>query len=43
MWPQSRASKPWPTPYPLYSKSDQVLLGIGDAYAGEAHNVQIAP
>ena len=29
--------------YPLYSKSDQVLLGIGDAYAGEAHNVQIAP
>jgi outer membrane protein assembly factor BamD len=27
--------------YPLYSKSDQVLLGIGDAYAGEAHNVQI--
>ncbi len=29
--------------YPLYSKSDQVLLGIGDAYAGEAHSVQIAP
>ncbi len=29
--------------YPLYSKSDLVLLGIGDAYAGEAHNVQIAP
>jgi outer membrane protein assembly factor BamD len=29
--------------YPLYSRSDQVLLGIGDAYAGEAHNVQIAP
>jgi outer membrane protein assembly factor BamD len=29
--------------YPLYSKSDQVLLGIGDAYAGQAHNVQIAP
>jgi outer membrane protein assembly factor BamD len=29
--------------YPLYSKSDQVLLGIGDAYAGEAHNIQIAP
>ena len=25
--------------YPLYSKSDQVLIGIGDAYAGEAHNV----
>ncbi len=29
--------------YPLYSKSDQVLLAIGDAYAGEAHNVDIAP
>jgi outer membrane protein assembly factor BamD len=29
--------------YPLYSKSDQALLGIGDAYAGEAHNIQIAP
>jgi len=29
--------------YPLYSRSDQVLLGIGDAYAGEAHNVSIAP
>ena len=29
--------------YPLYSKSDQVLLGIGDAYAGEARNVQLAP
>jgi outer membrane protein assembly factor BamD len=29
--------------YPLYSKSDQALLGIGDAYAGEAHKVQIAP
>ena len=29
--------------YPLYSKSDQVLIGIGDAYAGEAHNVQVAP
>jgi outer membrane protein assembly factor BamD len=29
--------------YPLYSKSDQVLLGIGDAYAGEAHTIQIAP
>ena len=29
--------------YPLYSKSDQVLLGIGDAYAGEAHNVLVAP
>jgi len=28
--------------YPLYSKSDQVLLAIGDAYEGEAHNVQIA-
>jgi outer membrane protein assembly factor BamD len=29
--------------FPLYSKSDLVLLGIGDAYAGEAHNVSIAP
>jgi outer membrane protein assembly factor BamD len=29
--------------YPLYSKSDQVLIGIGDAYAGQAHNWQIAP
>lgn len=29
--------------YPLYSKSDQVLIGIGDAYAGEAHGIQIAP
>ena len=29
--------------YPLYSKSDQVLLAIGDSYAGEAHNVQISP
>jgi len=29
--------------YPLYSKSDQVLIDIGDAYAGEAHNIQIAP
>ena len=29
--------------YPLYSKSDQALLAIGDAYAGEAHNVRIAP
>ena len=27
--------------YPLFSRSDQALLGIGDAYAGEAHNVQI--
>ena len=29
--------------YPLYSKSDQALLGIGDAYAGEAHAIQISP
>jgi outer membrane protein assembly factor BamD len=29
--------------YPLYSKSDLALLSIGDAYAGEAHNVRIAP
>src|SRR5580658_10252760 len=27
--------------YPLYSKSDQALLGIGDAYAGEARRVQM--
>jgi outer membrane protein assembly factor BamD len=25
--------------YPLYSKSDEVLIGIGDAYAGEAKNI----
>jgi outer membrane protein assembly factor BamD len=29
--------------YPLYSKSDQALLAIGDAYAGEARAVLIAP
>jgi len=29
--------------YPLYSRSDQALLAIGDAYAGQAHMVQIAP
>jgi outer membrane protein assembly factor BamD len=29
--------------YPLYSKSDQVLLGIGDAYAGEARITQSSP
>jgi outer membrane protein assembly factor BamD len=29
--------------YPLYSRSDQALLAIGDAYAGEAHNVRITP
>jgi outer membrane protein assembly factor BamD len=29
--------------YPLYSKSDEALLGIGDAYEGQAHRVQIAP
>jgi outer membrane protein assembly factor BamD len=28
--------------YPLYSKSDQALLGIGDDYAGQARNIQIA-
>ncbi len=28
--------------YPLYSKSDQVLIDIGDAYAGEAHNIEMA-
>ena len=26
--------------YPLYSKSDQALLGIGDAYLGEARGIQ---
>jgi len=29
--------------YPLYSKSDQALLSIGDSYAGEAHAVRISP
>jgi outer membrane protein assembly factor BamD len=29
--------------YPLYSKSDQALLGIGDSFMGEAHAVQAAP
>jgi outer membrane protein assembly factor BamD len=29
--------------YPLYSKSDQALLGIGDAYLGEARNIQSIP
>ncbi len=29
--------------YPLYSKSDLALLNIGDAYAGQAHQFQIAP
>jgi outer membrane protein assembly factor BamD len=29
--------------YPLFSKSDQVLIGIGDSYALQAHNIQIAP
>jgi len=29
--------------FPLYSKSDLALLSIGDAYAGEAHTIQIAP
>jgi outer membrane protein assembly factor BamD len=28
--------------YPLYSKSDQALLGIGDAYAGQAHIVSVS-
>lgn len=26
--------------YPLYSKMDQTLLGIGDAYMGQAHRIQ---
>ncbi len=29
--------------YPLYSKSDQTLLGIGDAYEGEARRLQMVP
>jgi outer membrane protein assembly factor BamD len=29
--------------YPLYSKSDQALLGIGDAYLGEARGVDASP
>ncbi len=29
--------------FPLYSKSDQVWIAIGDCYGGEAHNIQIAP
>ena len=29
--------------YPLYSKSDQVWLAIGDSYAGEAASVEVAP
>ena len=29
--------------FPLYSKSDQALIGIGDAYAGEARRMQMAP
>jgi outer membrane protein assembly factor BamD len=29
--------------YPLYSKSDQALLAIGDAYEGEAQKVRLAP
>ncbi len=28
--------------YPLYSKSDQVLIDIGDAYAGEARAIELA-
>jgi len=28
--------------YPLYSKSDQALLGIGDAYSGQARRFQMA-
>jgi outer membrane protein assembly factor BamD len=29
--------------YPLYSKSDQALLGIGDSYLGEARNIDTIP
>lgn len=28
--------------YPLYSKSDQALIAIGDSYEGEAHQIQLA-
>jgi outer membrane protein assembly factor BamD len=28
--------------YPLYSKSDELWITIGDAYAGEAHSIQAA-
>lgn len=27
--------------YPLYSKSDQVLIAIGDSWEGEAHNISL--
>jgi outer membrane protein assembly factor BamD len=29
--------------YPLYSKSDQALMGIGDAYLGEARGIESIP
>ena len=29
--------------YPLYSRSDQALLAIGDSYSAQAHAVQMAP
>ena len=29
--------------YPLYTRSDQALLAMGDAYAGEAHSIQMSP
>jgi outer membrane protein assembly factor BamD len=29
--------------YPLFSRSDETLIGIGDAYAAEAHMVDMAP
>jgi len=29
--------------YPLYSKSDQVLIDIGDSYAGEARKIELMP
>ena len=41
--PPSPASRRSSIPIPLYSKSDQALLGIGDSYSGEAHAIQIAP
>src|ERR1700747_1821069 len=29
--------------YPLYSKSDQALIAIGDSYAGQARRIQMPP
>ena len=40
--PPSPASIRSADSYPLYSKSDQVLIDIGDAYAGEARAIELA-